>query len=102
MKWYFIKNPSNNQEKTYTFFIWIRKKVLEKKKRRKNSGRIKVQGFCEPLRKDTDFARKAIQYFEKKKAIGNTSADEQKITFGKIILSGSIWQGFILIILIEH
>ena len=43
MKWYFIKNPSNNQEKTYTFFIWIRKKVLEKKNAEKTQGELKYK-----------------------------------------------------------
>ena len=40
MKWHFyVENPSNNQGKTYTFFIWTHRKILENNK---NSG--KTQG----------------------------------------------------------
>ena len=47
MKWpFFIKNPFSNQEKNILFSFELREKVLENNK---NSGKIKIQNFCEPF-----------------------------------------------------
>ena len=46
---FFIKNPSNNQRKTYFFSFELREKVLENNQNtEKIQGKSKMQSCCEP------------------------------------------------------
>ena len=55
-------------------------KALENKNSEKAQGKLIYKIPVNLDRADTDFIGRAIQYFDRKKAIADTCADEQKIT----------------------